>query len=190
MENPKFLMEGYMKLLRAVLIMLVLMITFGCSHYSDITGRVIDAATGKPIEGAVVVAQWTKARGWLGEQQRELHKIIETLTDKEGKFSLSGTVGFVLDPPEMIIYKEGYMPWRNDMIFPSTDIVKNHEWKNKETYKLDVFTNNYSFGQLYSFIDSAIMGIGGSETPIFNEIHHKISVKRSSEIKILKLNEK
>lgn len=188
MENTKLLREPHMKGLRTVLVTCVMMIICGCSYYSGISGKVVDNSTGKPIEGAIVVAQWTKARGWLGEQQRELHKIIETLTDKEGKFSLGGTTGFALDPPEMIIYKEGYVPWRNDMIFPSTDIVKNHELKNNETYMLEVFTDEYSFGQLYSFIDSAIIGIGGSETPVFNEMHHNISVKRSTEIKKLKLN--
>ncbi len=169
-----------MKSLRTVFLIFVLMITSGCSHYSDITGKVIDAATGKPIEGAIVVAQWTKKRGWLGEQQRELHKIIETLTDKEGKFSLSGTVGFVLDPPEMIIYKEGYIPWRNDMIFPSGNIVKNHEWNNNGTYKLDVFTDQYTIVQLRNFIDSGIIGIG--YVPIFHKINNDVANKATDYI--------
>jgi len=170
-----------MKMLRVFLLSWGLVIISGCSYYPDINGRVVDGTTGKPIEGAVVVAQWTKFHGWLGEQQRDLHKIVETLTDKDGKFSLSGDVGFVLDPPQMIIFKEGYIPWRNDSIFPNKDLDK-HEWKNNVTYKLDVFTDKYTAKHLYSFMDSGIIGRGGRETPIISELMHKISKQEQAEI--------
>lgn len=178
-----------MKSFRAVLFFTILVLVSGCSHYSDISGKVVDNATGKPIKGAVVVAQWTNTRGIPGMQYHNLHRIVETLTDKEGKFSISGTSGFIINPPEMIIYKEGYTPWRNDQIFPSCNIVKNHEWFSYMTYKLDVFTDKYTFEQLYSFLDAAIMGSGGPETPTFNDLHHKISVKRTQEIENKKTHE-
>lgn len=173
-----------MKTLRAALFVITVCLTFGCSHYSDITGKVVDSATGKPIEGAVVVAQWTKPRGWLGEQQRELHKIIETLTDREGKFFLSGTTGFVLDPPVMIIYKEGYISWRNDQIFPSCNKVKNNEWNNNVTYRLDVFDTKYSYEQYYQFLDSGIIGL--NNTPIFDKIHNKVHSLKVDELRAKK----
>lgn len=171
-----------MKSLRVGLLIFLQMISSGCSHYSDITGKVLDAVTGKPIEGAIVVVQWTNKRGWLGEQQRELHKIIETLTDKEGKFSLNGTTGFLLDPPEMLIYKDGYIPWRNDSIFPSLNLVKNHEWNDKATYKLDEFTNKYTYVQLYSFLDYGMMGNRRNEVPITSNLMRKISMEEQAEI--------
>ncbi len=171
-----------MKSFRTVMLVFVLVIISGCSHYSDLSGRVVDGVTGKPIEGALVVAQWTNTRGIPGMQYHNLHKIVETLTDKEGAFSLSGTSGMIINPPEMLIYKEGYIPWRNDMVFPSCNIVKDHEWNNNVTYKLDVFGDKYSFGQLHSFLDSAIIGRGGSETPIISNLMRKISMQDKSEI--------
>ncbi len=172
-----------MNSLRFVLLILVIMFNTGCSHYSGISGKVVDNATGKPIEGAVVVAQWTKARGWLGEQQSELHKIIETLTDKEGKFSLSGAAGFALEPPEMIIYKEGYIPWRNDGIFPDKN-KQEHEWKNNVTYKLVTFTDEYTVVQLRDYLDSGIIGYG--DVPIFHKISNTISRRATDYIEYKK----
>lgn len=128
--------------------------------------------TGKPIEGAVVVAQWTNTRGIPGLQYHNLHKIVETLTDKNGAFSLSGTSGFIINPPDMIIYKEGYLPWRNGSIFPDKNLEKK-EWDNNVTYKLDVFTDKYTVVQLRNYINSGIIGF--SDVPIFHMIHNKIS---------------
>jgi hypothetical protein len=172
-----------MKSLRAVLLIFVIMIASGCSHYPDITGRVIDNATGKPIEGALVVAQWTKKHGF-GLTNTTLSKITETLTDKEGKFSLSGSYDPFVEPPEMIIYKEGYTPWRNDSIFPSCNLVKENEWKNNVTYKLDIFSDKYTAVQLSRFMNYGIIGLG--DAPIFHKIYNGISDKAVDEIDAIK----
>jgi hypothetical protein len=138
------------------------------------TGKVIDNATGKPIEGALVVAQWTKSRGIPGMQYHDLHKIIETQTDKEGMFAISGTTGFNLDQPDMIIYKEGYIPWRNNAIFPDINTGK-HEWNNNVTYKLNAFTGKYTARQLYDFLDSGMtISRGLSDSKIFTELMHSL----------------
>jgi len=152
----------------------------GC--YPGISGKVVDGVTGAPIEGALVLAQWTKTHGLPGLRYHDLFKITETVTDKVGMFSLSGTSDPSVEPPEMIIYKEGYIPWRNDVIFPSLDKVKDNEWNNNVTYKLSAFTNKYTYGQLYSFLDYGIIGRGGSETPKISELMHKISFLEQAEI--------
>jgi hypothetical protein len=169
-----------MRSIQTVLLVFLLTISSGC-FYPGISGRVVDSTTGKPIEGALVVAQWTKKHGF-GLTYHDLHKIVETLTDKEGKFSLSGTYNPFVEPPEMIIYKEGYIPWRNDSIFPSSNIVKGHEWNDNVTYKLNVFTNRYTYRQLFSFMDYGIKGSGGRETPIFDNLMIDISKKEQDEI--------
>jgi hypothetical protein len=151
----------------------------GC--YPGISGRVVDGMTGKPLEGALVVAQWTKEHGF-GLTYHDLYKIVETETDKEGIFSIEGPGSPFVEPPEMIIYKEGYIPWRNDAIFPSLDNVKGNEWKSNMTYKLDIFTNKYTYGQLYSFLDYGIIGRGGKETPRISEMMRKISFLEQAEI--------
>ena len=163
-----------MRSLRANLLIFVLMITSGC-FYPAINGKVVDNVTGKPIEGALVVAQWTKKHGF-GLTYHDLYKITETLTDKDGTFSLTGTYDPFVEPPEMIIYKEGYIPWRNDMIFPGgrDGLIKDYEWKKNMTYKLDVFTDKYKTGLLYDFLDGGMMGRGSAEVPVFNDILRKI----------------
>jgi hypothetical protein len=151
----------------------------GC--LAGISGKVVDGVTGKPIEKALVVVQWTKEFGF-GLTYHELYKIVETETDNEGTFSISGAGSPFVEPPLMIIYKEGYIPWRNDAIFPSLDNVKGNEWKNNMTYKLEIFTEKYTYGQLYSFLDYGIIGRGGRETPKISELMRKISVHEQAEI--------
>ena len=189
-----------MKICRSVYLLLMIVVIFGCYQhvegrgifkaYPPITGKVVDGVTGQPLEGALVVAQWTKKHGF-GLTYHDLNLITETLTDKEGVFAITKTPNdSFVEAPEMIIYKEGYIPWRNDMIFPggSSKLAKQHEWNNNVTYKLDVFTNKYAYGQLYEFMDYGIIGSGGRDTPIFNELHQKLSVQRSAEIRRNKLN--
>ena len=168
MENSQFLKMGSLKVL---LFVSVLLLVSGCSYYGGIKGTVVDNTTGKPIEGAVVVAQWTKPRGLPGMQYHNLHKITETLTDKEGKFSLSGTIGILIDPPEMIIYKNGYIPWRNDSVFPSMNKVKNNEWNDCQTYKLDKNAiTEKEVTVLSMFVSHAFMTEGLDSVPKFNTI--------------------
>lgn len=150
--------------------------------YPPIKGTVVDSDTGKPLEGALIVAQWTKKHGF-GLTYHELILITETLTDKDGKFAITKTPNdWILEPPEMIIYKEGYIPWRNDSIFPSSNIVKDHEWNNNVTYRLDVFTDKYTFRDLFRFLDSGMMGAGRKEVPIISDVMSNISIKEKNEI--------
>ena len=87
-------------------------------------GKVIDADTLKPIEGAVVVFEWEKC--WPGIGAGELchfKKVKEARTDTNGEWSIRGprgnhfpskarqVLGFVVSwttPPDMQIYKPGY----------------------------------------------------------------------------------
>lgn len=189
MESPQLLKVPHMKKIFALFVITILLLTYGCNYYGGIKGTVVNNTTGKPIEGAVVVAQWTKTRGIPGLQYHNLHKISETLTDKEGKFSLSGTIGILLESPEMIIFKEGYIPWRNDMVYPGgRDIyVKKNEWNNHQTYLLDMFTGtgkeiiNLSTFTLHSFMDDGVL-----QTPVFRELTRKLSMAEYDEIQKLK----
>jgi hypothetical protein len=183
--------EDRMKFFRAVLFVLMFTTTSGCHYYKSISGKVVDNVSGSPIEGALVVAQWTKKHG-LGDTYHTLSLITETLTDRTGKFVISSTPDdpFV-EPPEMIIYKEGYIPWRNDMTFPGGHKDKDNEWKNNATYRLDVFTDKYTDGQLSDFIDHGmILGIGRGESQKFSEIARKLSGKSIDEIRDQKLKDK
>ena len=149
-----------MKQIHIYVVLSALILLSGC--YPTIEGKVVDAATGKPIEGALVLVQWTEEHG-LGDLYRTLYKVVETMTDKHGYFTINGVYNPFVKPPEMIIYKTGYIPWRNDSIFPSISVVKNYEWKNNATYKLAIFSNRYTYSQLSSFL----------EHPFYLMVHNK-----------------
>jgi hypothetical protein len=89
-------------------------------------GKVIDYETREPIEGAVVVAYWDEGRATLAGQSTRLKDVKETLTDKNGEWSISGPEGRLNDPnpifslvtgihytqePQFIFFKPGYCPW-------------------------------------------------------------------------------
>ena len=89
-------------------------------------GLVIDADTKEPIEGAVVVAYWYKARATISGENTTLKDVKECLTDKNGKWSITGAKGrddwpipylSLLIPytrePAFIIFKPGYCSWPN-----------------------------------------------------------------------------
>lgn len=122
----------------------LLMITSGCSAYSsDMSGTVIDAETGRPIEGAVVLVEWTKTKG-IGLTHTEAYKVQEILTDKEGKFSVSGVADPFVNTPSLTIYKKDYIGWNNEFTFPGMERRHDFIWERKTTIRMIPFTKDYS----------------------------------------------
>ena len=92
-------------------------------------GKVIDADTKEPIEGAVVVASWLEATSTLlGDESTRFKDVKETLTNRNGEWSIVGEEGRMHNPypylsritpiyytrePEFIIFKPGYCSWPN-----------------------------------------------------------------------------
>jgi hypothetical protein len=145
-----------MKSIYTVLLLLILIISQGC--YSGINGKVVDSITGKELEAALVFVQWRKPvyRSIEGISS-EVILDTESLTDKNGEFSISKTpFNPFAYPPVMLIYKEGYIPWRNDSIFPISNRVKENEWNNNAIYKLNKLDSNYTFSEVEWFINSGI----------------------------------
>jgi hypothetical protein len=112
-------------------LILILLLIVILTHASDRTyqGRVIDAVMKEPIEGAVVVAYWWEEKGaFLGSMER-LKDVKETLTDRDGKWSIIGpesdkqklvrgmlsviAIVWAIRDPGFIIFKPGYCPWPN-----------------------------------------------------------------------------
>lgn len=90
------------------------------------SGRAIDADTKKPIEGAVVVVSWLKARATLAGDDTNFYDVKETLTDKEGRWTIEGHEGncdkilhstlkligiSCIREPSFIVFKPGYCSW-------------------------------------------------------------------------------
>lgn len=75
----------------------------------------VDAESGEPIEGAVVVATWALFEDGLhGHHFREMVEVKETVTDKNGRFAFPGFKFYnpklhdLMEDPKIIIFKSGY----------------------------------------------------------------------------------
>jgi len=122
-KSFKYILAGVV-----ILVMLIVVICF--ANTKTFRGRVVDADTKEPLEGTVVVASWYK-ESWipLGETMVKLKDVKETLTDKNGKWSIRGPSGggtnslsyyfavagvfYHTREPEFIIFKPGYCSWPN-----------------------------------------------------------------------------
>lgn len=138
--------------------------------YLPIEGTVIDAETKQPIEGAVILVEWTiTPMAWLGLPTTYSYKVIETMSDKNGKF---GIRSYVLNPivhkPFLTIYKKKYVGWNNQYIFPGYKQRADSEWRSKGTYELEPFSNKLSHNEHESFMHG-IANAPYERQPLMNE---------------------
>lgn len=82
-------------------------------------GRIVDADTGNPIEGVVVLGVWKKEIPNVAGSNSTFYDAKETVTDKDGEFKIQGlglkVFSFVV-PMNLLIFKAGYeyfgyTPW-------------------------------------------------------------------------------
>jgi hypothetical protein len=148
-------MEEPMKRLQCIILaMLVLLLPCsGCT--TPMTGKVVDAETGQPIEGAIVLVEWTKVHGF-GNTYTKSEKAAEVFSDKDGTVNLPGYNDPTVAKPDVTIYKPGYVAWNNRWIFPDTRKRTDFEWKSGYVFKLERFRPEYSFDLHTSFISSLI----------------------------------
>lgn len=146
-----------MRIKHAVLAVALLFLTSGC--YATITGTVVDADTGEPVEVAVVLVEWTKTKG-LGLTYTESYKVIEAVTDKEGKVTVSGVFNPLVNPPDITVYKKGYVAWNNKFIFPEYVKREDFKWQNDYVFQLERFKPEYSHDAHTRFIHSITHGAG------------------------------
>jgi hypothetical protein len=135
-----------------ILALIMLIFAFGC--YSPSSGTVVDADTNAPIEGAVVMVEWTRTHG-IGNYSTESYKVAVTQTDKDGKFTLPGCYRPFVYEPDVTIYKKGYVAWSSWWIFPDRRNRSDFKWGGN-VFKLDVFKKEYSHDDHTSFISSSI----------------------------------
>jgi hypothetical protein len=105
------------KTIRMAVTACLLALFFGCtSVYGAYKGKVVDAATGEPLEGVVVVGVWDKWAPSPAGKSSEFLDSYETLTDQNGMFFIPGTKKLALFKDfEIMIFKAGYealhVPW-------------------------------------------------------------------------------
>ena len=76
----------------------------------------VDAETGEPIEGAIVVATWALFKDAVhgGAKFQEMLEVKEAVTDKNGHFAFRGfqlknpSMNKLMEDPKIIIFKPGY----------------------------------------------------------------------------------
>jgi hypothetical protein len=125
MENT-FLLERRGKM-RIFLVVLLFLSLGGNAWGTTFKGKVIDADTKQPIEGAVVVASWLEETTTPGATHTRLKDVKETLTNKKGEWMIEGLKGreggnitaiftlltgtYYTRTPEFIVFKPGYCSW-------------------------------------------------------------------------------
>jgi hypothetical protein len=113
-----------MKIFMVLLLFLSLTQNAWCATFR---GKVIDADTKQPIEGAVVVASWDEERATPAGPTSRLKDVKETITDKNGIWIIEGPKGgnvgdikamfsfitgtYFTNTPEFIIFKPSYCSW-------------------------------------------------------------------------------
>jgi len=164
---------------KVIITICLLFICSSCSASSSgISGIVVDAETGKPIDGAVVMVEWTKTKG-IGLTHTESYKVVEVLTDKDGKFKVPGVRTIFVDP-HLTIYKKGYVAWNDEVIFPGYKKRTDFKWGETHTFKLEHFRPEYSYDKHTSFISSAISSTIGKK-PLITEAYYWEELKASEE---------
>jgi hypothetical protein len=127
----------------------------GC--YAEVTGIVVDAETGQPIEGAVVLVEWTRTKGLPGLTHTESYKVVELVSDKEGKATLpEGGPDPLTNPPIVTVYKKGYVAWNNEYIFPGYKERTDFKWREGFVFTLEKFKPEYSYKKHVLFIATSI----------------------------------
>ena len=100
--------------------LIILVIAIDIPFEGRVAGKVVDTATGKPVAGAIIFAQWTKTHG-IGLTSTSVIKAAETLSDESGNFFISGPLNILLNPSTVVVYKKGYEVWNNEYLFPTME---------------------------------------------------------------------
>ena len=107
-------------------------------HDGPYEGRVVDADTGKPLEGVVILGVWYRETPTPGGAVSNYHDSKETLSNKNGEFKIKG-LGLIafknIIPMDVLIFKAGYEhigfgPWnglKKDLI-----LRKKIKWEGKK----------------------------------------------------------
>ena len=150
-----------MRILYLLLGIGMLVMVPGC--YAEMTGTVVDSETGVPIEGAVVLVEWTVTKGVPGLMVTESYKVVEAVTDREGRVYISGEFNPSVNPPYVTVYKAGYVAWNDEFIFPDYKKRTDFKWQRDYLFKLEKFRSEYTYDAHTMFIHGAIhsgMAIG------------------------------
>ena len=144
------------------LLLIIALSMLATSCYMPLNGIVVDTETNQPIEGAVVLVEWTKTKGF-GLTYTESYKVADALSDKDGKFELPGCYSPFVNDPNVTIYKKGYVAWSSRWLFPGMHNRTGFRWSNG-VFRLDRFRDDYSYAAHVTFISLSIIESINSES--------------------------
>jgi hypothetical protein len=95
------------------------------SLFGPFEGQVLDAATGKPVPGALVYASWGFDSG-RGLDAPAGARVVLGETDEDGRYTVAALTAHPggrarLERFVLIIYKRGYVAYRSDRMFETMD---------------------------------------------------------------------
>jgi hypothetical protein len=148
-------LSGRRKIVLSIVVacfLLVAVIEGGFVHVAaPTTAKVVDSATGQPIEGANVVATWNLEGGLEGGAITGHAMVMEAVTDANGQFRFPGwgpTLGYAAGDikaaaPELLIFKSGYRYWtaRNHALLRPAPVYMHSDYDGA-VIKLDRFAGS------------------------------------------------
>ena len=150
-----------------ILITILLVFSTPACGRSIITGQVVDAETGKPIEGAAVYIYWSETGsgppGLAGQVDVE---VAEVLTDPKGLFKAPKYSTWFKDYI-LVVYMRGYVCWSSERIFPTWEERKGFRLRNGMVIHLKTFRKEYSKDDHARFI--VFSSINSSDPGLFND---------------------
>jgi len=120
--------------------------------YPRLSGKVVDADTGAPIDGAIVFCLWRITHGFPGLTHEKEYQIVESATGQDGHFALPGTWNPFVNSPDLSVYKKGYVLWNNKDVFQSKERRRDFSWKSGVTMRLEKWKQEYSYDSQQSFV--------------------------------------
>ncbi len=136
----------YKATIRAIALLFLGLFNGGCAFilgYPSIDVQVVDAKTGEPIEGAVLLAQWTTTT-CVYECSSTNYKVVEKVSDENGRMTVPGVYKVGVDAPSVVVYKKGYVAWQHDFIFPDYKKRTDFRWRDGYVFELELFKPEYS----------------------------------------------
>ncbi len=103
-------------------------------------GQIIDHETGQPLEGVIVVAKWVLLHKTPGKYYHDTKlRIVETLTDENGKYVVPGSPMIRLRPfteladrdPAISFFKKGYSPLFVQNSSDRDTVIRESEWNGR-----------------------------------------------------------
>jgi hypothetical protein len=95
-------------------------------YWGPFRGRVVDADTGEPVAGAVMLVVWTEAYG-LGLLETRFHDAKEAVSDKDGRWEVprleDSRIRITVLWPEFHMFVPGYELKEDIVTPPSSDRV-------------------------------------------------------------------